>query len=482
MKRLFAGLALLTFAAIALAGCAPNVGEGGAVAIATTESAVLQVVFLANNASVDDTDVYLQDPDTNEMTFFGTISGVDNEWGFAHEYVNGQFYYVKRNGDDQAAGWTDELWRLDADGQQTQLYASQGLTFSVSPTGEYIAVSYVISLDTFQSGLLFLDPRGDPLQALPFEEVNPDYALSLGQWSDDEGVFWVSFHIGPGILTYARVSVPDWGTMLYDTSAFAPQTSEAALEPNTGQLVYSDMPAHFDVISAQEFLVSQQPVTLYLHNLDSGASFSVATSAARAFHPEWLDDGRFAYDAPEGSGGRATYQVLSGEITIEPGAEAAAVHPAIIPPNFEGVMAELLGTGVAVMLPPSFPVDGDLGTYPYVISAMDGKYEVSLGIVEDCMDTGACTYGHLVARRIGAAGDAYETIMPFWDAAVSDMPSLVGNIPSYFVDYQCGANCGDAMLFWIYNDCEYMLGLRAGSEETLIELANAMLQNSVPVE
>lgn len=486
MTRLLASLALLAVLSILATGCTADTGEPAtefqqedAVAIQPADGTEFEVVFLPNSEDAQSTDVYLQDPATNEMSFFGTISGVDVEWSIAHQYVNGHLYYAKRTGDDTSDEWTDELWRLDAQGQQVLLYASQGMSFVVAPTGEYIAVDYLISEETWQRGLAFLDAQGATLQSLTFGEVNADSVLSLEQWSDDGRVFWVGFYYGPRVFTFARISLPDWQSTLYDTAAFAPQAAEMALEANTGQLLYSDMPAHFDVVSAQEFFVSQQPVTLYLHNLDSGAYFSVATSAARAFNPKWLDDGRFAYDAPDSSG-RATYQVLSGEVTVEPWPETGAVYPAALPSGFEDVMPALEGTGVAVMLPASFPVDGDLATYPYVYTAMEGKYEISLDYVADCQGAGACRYGTLVARRIGAIGEAFDTIMPFWDASVSDMPQLIGNIPSYFVDYECGANCGDAKLFWIYGDCEYMLGLKAGSKEALVELANAMLANSIP--
>ncbi len=57
---------------------------------------------------------------------------------------------------------------------------------------------------------------------------------------------------------------------------------------------------------------------------------------------------------------------------------------------------------------------------------------------------------------------------------------LAFDIPAYFIESNCGANCSDAVVYWIYEGYEYMLGLSAGTSENVISLANAAITNSIP--
>jgi hypothetical protein len=70
--------------------------------------------------------------------------------------------------------------------------------------------------------------------------------------------------------------------------------------------------------------------------------------------------------------------------------------------------------------------------------------------------------------------------MPFFDTEISGMPLLEKGIPGYFVASVCGANCSDAQVFWIYNEVEYMVGLKGASQDDVVALANAMIANSIP--
>jgi hypothetical protein len=442
-----------------------------------------EVVIIANPDDAALTDVYLQDPETREMTFFATISDVEREYGFGYQYLNGTLYYVKRTGDVNTDNWMDELWRIDQQGNEGMLYASRGLTFRVSPNGQMIAADYEVNPESMFKGLLFLDSNGQILQQIAFSEIDQNLLIDLNAWSDDSAFFWAGFSWGPNTSFFARVDVTSGTYALYDVSAFAPQMAEADLNPNTGVLVYSDMPVFFEIMGAQEFLVSQQPVALYLYDFNDASTTTLATSISKAFHPEWLSLGQLEYDDPD-SNGRVRYDLDTGSTTLIPSAEPelAVPSPKVIPPEFMDSMQTLLDTGIPVMLPVEFqPVqEGMPAIYPYIYTAIDGEYEMSLDYGADCQGTGYCHMGSLAARRIGATGPAAGTIMPFFGAQIDGMTQLEGNIPAYFVASQCGANCSDAKLFWIYNGFEYSVGGEAASMEQLIPIANAMLSNSLP--
>lgn len=43
------------------------------------------------------------------------------------------------------------------------------------------------------------------------------------------------------------------------------------------------------------------------------------------------------------------------------------------------------------------------------------------------------------------------------------------------MEANCGDNSSDDVIYWVYEGYEYLLGLKAGSHEKLIELANAAI-------
>jgi len=68
-----------------------------------------------------------------------------------------------------------------------------------------------------------------------------------------------------------------------------------------GKLVYSDLPAIFTVDDIEDFVRSQQQVTLFVYDLASQSTQVIATSVAEGFHPRWLDDSTIEYSDPDGN-------------------------------------------------------------------------------------------------------------------------------------------------------------------------------------
>ena len=58
--------------------------------------------------------------------------------------------------------------------------------------------------------------------------------------------------------------------------------------------------------------------------------------------------------------------------------------------------------------------------------------------------------------------------------------AMLNDIEAYFIESQCGANCDDAKVFWIYEGFQYMVGLKGGKQADVLNLANATIENSIP--
>jgi hypothetical protein len=131
------------------------------------------------------------------------------------------------------------------------------------------------------------------------------------------------------------------------------------------------------------------------------------------------------------------------------------------------------------MLPPDFPVaEGLPPVQPYVITAEPDEYEISLDFGPECQGAGACHYGSLAGKKV-ASNEPVSTRNFMFEAERAQKVMLANGIEGYFIEAFCGANCDDAKLFWIYNDFQYMIGLKGGQQAAVIDLANAAITNSL---
>ncbi|MBN1303886.1 MAG: hypothetical protein JXA13_05580 [Anaerolineales bacterium] len=168
-------------------------------------------------------------------------------------------------------------------------------------------------------------------------------------------------------------------------------------------------------------------------------------------------------------------------VSIPPGAAAnnGRVHPKVEPFS-SGLMQSLAAHSAPVMLPPEFPAEaGTPGIVPYLFTARAGEYEASLDYGLDCRGTGACHYGVITGMQTDSAVPVGTTTFPF-EAGRARLTPLANGITGYFVDYTCGANCNDAVVWWVYDGYQYSIGLKAGPRTLVIALANAAITNSMP--
>lgn len=169
------------------------------------------------------------------------------------------------------------------------------------------------------------------------------------------------------------------------------------------------------------------------------------------------------------------------EVIIPPAGDTPPeiqVLPLDVPVGFEG----LFGLADSLMLPPNFPVEAGLpAIVPHVITAEPGEYEISLDYGPECRGAGACHYGSLAGKQVSSNQPESTRTIPF--TADRAQPVMLENgIEGYFIAAECGANCDDARLYWIYNGFQYMLGLKGGRQADVVDLANAAIRNSLWID
>jgi len=164
------------------------------------------------------------------------------------------------------------------------------------------------------------------------------------------------------------------------------------------------------------------------------------------------------------------------EVVIPPAASGRGQVPA----TFQPVLGQLESSGVPLMVPADFPGgEGLPPIHPHVFTVEPGEYEISLGFGADCRGAGACHYGGLAGKKVESSEPTGTRSFEF-DAARAVEVTLANGIEGYFVEGLCGANCDDSKVFWIWDGFEYMVGMKAGGQADVVDLANAAIENSVP--
>jgi hypothetical protein len=177
---------------------------------------------------------------------------------------------------------------------------------------------------------------------------------------------------------------------------------------------------------------------------------------------------------------------ISPTVTPEPPTQVPAtatpaelVKGEVLPTDTPVGFEFLYGLGTYFMLPPSFPAgDGLPAVQPYVITVENGDYDISLDYGPECLGAGACHYGSLSGKKV-TSNQPESTLNFVYEADRAQKVTLAKDIEGYFVEGQCGASCDDSKLFWVYKGFQFMIGLKGGTQQDLVDLANAAINNSL---
>ena len=264
----------------------------------------VRLVLLPNAQDEQKTDVLLRNAQSGEESLFLTLEQVYREHYHAAEFSNQSLYIIKRIGDVNGADgdWTDELWRYDRQGSGEKVFAGKGLDFRAAPDGQMIALQYAAGFDL---KTVFLKPPSEVVKEIDLSQLDETgaYYPNPETWNAQSSQFWGALRAGSKIMAYFHIDTDTWEIAKFDVSSLPINTSgECALNGDTGKLAFSDYPAIFDAASHQEFVDSQKPVNLFVFDLNSRASQTIATSQSKEFKPAWVDDKTVEFNKPDGSG------------------------------------------------------------------------------------------------------------------------------------------------------------------------------------
>jgi len=153
-----------------------------------------------------------------------------------------------------------------------------------------------------------------------------------------------------------------------------------------------------------------------------------------------------------------------------------------VSPFDDDMVDSLALTGVPFMFPPGFLIEDSLPSIVPYFNFRDAEiYELSLDYGEGCYGASACHYGVIMGKRADGTMPTGTVNYPYMPAQGQQV-SLANGITGYFMEANCGASCGDAVVYWLHEGYEYMVGLKAGRLEDVIALADATILNSIDDE
>ena len=275
--------------------------------VTTTEDTVLEdevtenvttatIVLKENNEDSELTDVNLLNAATNNDTTLLTLSDVYTGHYHSNEYHNENIYILRRIGYDGYPDeeWTDELWKYDADQVGTKLFTGKGIDFRVRDDEELITI-------TTNENVYLLDADGNTVHTFEASDVsvNPteSHSFSFAAWETDS--VWLNNTLGASVSGLVHIDTTTYTVETYNLVDLL-VGSEYAFNTATKKLAYSNYPVFFDVEDAEEYEASTAEVSLMVYDLETEVSEEIATSVAKKFEPQWINDSTLEYTNPNG--------------------------------------------------------------------------------------------------------------------------------------------------------------------------------------
>lgn len=136
-------------------------------------------------------------------------------------------------------------------------------------------------------------------------------------------------------------------------------------------------------------------------------------------------------------------------------------------PVFKPILPKLKkNSQIRILLPNYIPgLEGESPLYAIIEAATKKQYDIILGFSPDCNGGSACRFGMISAEAIN------KTTPRLTGKAIS----LAKGMTAYFVDAKCGANCSDSTLTWRQKGVQYTIGLKAGKQKDLVEMAKSVI-------
>jgi len=141
----------------------------------------------------------------------------------------------------------------------------------------------------------------------------------------------------------------------------------------------------------------------------------------------------------------------------------------IVQPVFRSILPELQQkTEIPILLPEYIPETDNPLLVGLIEKSSSFEYRVMLAFSEICNGGTACRLGSVSGVLLQSDKQTLE----------GTEVTLANNITAYFADATCGANCSDSTLAWIDGNVIYQVAIGAGKLETLLDMANSMMEVS----
>ena len=248
------------------------------------------------------TDIYVNNVKKDQSQLFITLPGVEVQHYHQAEFHKGSVYVIRRKYpfSEFPDQWKDELWKYTSMKKGACIYSSRSMDFRVSPQERNIAL-------VSDTTLYFIDATdGSTITHFyPSELSNvpaKDLQIQPLAWTTGGTFFWGSLYRTVNIFTFFRIIAETWEVDFYDVNSLNINSSDFALNTESGMLVYSNFPVIFDVDTYQQVKRSKIRVNLYLYDLKSGESKLLATTHSKEFKPQWLSSRTIEINNPEGDG------------------------------------------------------------------------------------------------------------------------------------------------------------------------------------
>lgn len=198
--------------------------------------------------------------------------------------------------------------------------------------------------------------------------------------------------------------------------------------------------------------------------------------------------------------------VLSGCAALAESGTSFKTVPAVFQPILHDLQNK---TAVPVQLPTFVPTDALItdpdsrktepyiavpiqngrfkSIYAYPTVTRSDRYTIALQALPSpgCRGASNCSFGDLTGERLtkqtpslreqfkteSAAGLVYISPESFSTVELSNQ------IKGIFVPYRCYANCGTSRIAWDSNGNRHSVGIRYGSKQTMIRMANSQIEN-----
>lgn len=248
-------------------------------------------------------DIFLKDSATGKTSKFITLKDAYSGHYHEAEYHSRCLYIIRRIGwrgyQAENSNWRDELWRYDKNGHGRKLWSRRGLDFRVSPDGKTIAILSSTTSNGRTSDLHLLDFNGKLRKKFgPAGLVKGDFDFE--RW--DGRHLWMKDRDAIDIYSFIRIDTQTFRLAKYATPPDFQDNLDYHLNTRTSVLAYSDYPVILESDGADRYEKSKSKVNLYVYDLRTKRTRTVATAITDIFNPKWIGSNILEFDNPKGKG------------------------------------------------------------------------------------------------------------------------------------------------------------------------------------